>query len=86
MPSRAQYLAKILTERARDRAEANGRDQPTEADVTQIVEKVLAIEEGIVDSVKVKTVSAALPRTGQPTTRELAELAAFLDRYLSPGA
>lgn len=82
MPNRAQYLARILTDRARDRAEANGRAQPSEGDVNQVVEKVLATEEGITDSAKVRTVSAALPRTGRPTARELAELADFLGRYL----
>lgn len=82
MATRSQYLAKILTERARNLAEASGRDFPSDTELGRVVEKVLAIEEGIVDSAKVRTVAEALPRTTRPSSRDLAELAGFLNRYL----
>lgn len=82
MPTRSQYLAKVLIERTRHQAEASGRAFPADAELGQLVEKVLAVEEGVTDSAKVRTVAEALPRTVRPTDRELAELAGFLDRYL----
>jgi hypothetical protein len=82
MPTRSQYLAKVLIERARHQAEANGRTFPAEAELGPLVEKVLAVEEGVIDSAKVRTVTEALPRTLRPTDRELAELAALLDHCL----
>jgi hypothetical protein len=82
MPTRSRYLAKVLIERARLQAEADGRGFPADAELGRLVEKVLAVEEGVTDPAKVRTVAEALPRTIRPTDRELAELAAFLDRYL----
>jgi hypothetical protein len=82
MPTRAEYLAKVLIERARNQAEANGRTYPSESDLGRIVERVLAIEVGVTESAKVRTVVEALPRNVRPTPREMAELAGFLDRYL----
>jgi hypothetical protein len=86
MPTRSHYLAKVLVERARHQAEANGRAFPADAELGQLVEKVLAVEEGITDSAKVRTVVEALPRTTRPSPRELSELAGFLDRYLPLGS
>jgi len=88
MPDRADYLARTLLTRLHslegvlreDAAEENEKDRRR----AELVEKVLAIEAGVIDSVTVNTVLAAVPlaRRENFSDREKSEFAAFLRQRL----
>jgi hypothetical protein len=86
MPDRADYLAKTLLARMRslDAVLRDGSDTPEAEELRrriELVEKVLAIDAGIVDGPTNRVVLSAMP-TLDPrratTDKEQAEFAAFL--------
>ncbi len=90
MPDRADYLARTLINRMRsleealaDRASASDTDDAQRR--VELVEKVLAVEAGVLDGTMHRTFLAAMP-TAVPgkavSDRELKEFSAFLRERL----
>ena len=91
MPDRADYLARTLLTRMRsleevlaEDADGRGGANPTQRRV-ELVEKVLAVEAGVLDGTMHRTFLAAMP-TVTPgksiSDRELKEFSAFLRERL----
>ena len=89
MADRAHYLARTLVSRMASLEEVLREDAKAHGEVaarlTQLVEKILAVEVGVTDSTLVAVVESALPRRigRQPVPdREIARFAAFLRERL----
>jgi hypothetical protein len=89
VPDRADYLAKTLLTRLRslEGVMREGGEQSESAQDrrrTELVEKVLAIEAGVVDGSVVRTVLSAMPTVHREpfSDKEKAEFAAFLRQRL----
>jgi hypothetical protein len=94
MPDRADYLARTLLNRMRSLEEvlAEGADSyatnPTQRRV-ELVEKVMAVEAGVLDGTMHRTFLAAMPAVvpGKAVSdRELREFSAFLRERLPADA
>ena len=89
MPDRADYLARTLINRMRSLEAVLAEDQ-TAADTSarrrlELVEKILAVETGMLDGTLHGTVLAAMPALtpGKPVSdREVREFSAFLRERL----
>jgi hypothetical protein len=94
MPDRADYLARILIARMRSLEEALAdRSQADVATDTrrrvELVEKVMAIEAGVVDGSTHRLLLAAMPTVtpGTPVgDRDLREFTSFVRRHLPADA
>ena len=85
MPDRADYLARTLINRMRSLesvlAEDNTGASASAGRRLELVEKILAVEAGVLDGTVHRTFLAAMPAVtrGQPVSdRELREFSAFL--------
>lgn len=64
MPDRATYLARLLTTRLIDLRRATSEDDeraPAHIAPRDVVAKILAVEEGVIDQVTVERITAAAP-------------------------
>jgi hypothetical protein len=91
MPDRADYLARTLLTRMHSLekvlAEDEGRDAPHRR--LELVEKVLAVEAGVLDGATHRNVLAAMPTPGPKesvSNGELREFSAFLRERLPADA
>lgn len=90
MPDRATYLARTILSRVRSlegvlSEDGVRQDADRAARRAQLIEKILAIEEGVTSGATVRLVSTALPRvTSEQATsdREVDEFASFIRREL----
>jgi hypothetical protein len=91
MPDRADYLARTLITRMRslEEALADGGDGDNAKRRVELVEKVMAIEAGVLDGTLHRTFLAAMPTVtpGKAVSdRELREFSAFLRERLPADA
>ena len=91
MPDRADYLARTLLTRMRslEEALADGGDGDNAQRRVQLVEKVMAIEAGVLDGTMHRTFLAAMPTVtpGKPISdRDLREFSSFLRERLPSDA
>jgi hypothetical protein len=91
MPDRADYLARTLVTRMRslDAVLAEDNAGPDSRRRIELVEKILAVEAGVLDGALHRTTLAAMPATtpGRSVTdRELREFSAFLRERLPADA
>ncbi|MEJ1973304.1 MAG: hypothetical protein WDM96_12825 [Lacunisphaera sp.] len=90
MPDRADYLARTLINRMRsleealaDRASASDTDDAQRR--VELVEKVLAVEAGVLDGATHRLLLSAMPtlsRREAVSAREFAEFAAFVRQHV----
>ena len=90
-PDRADYLARTLLTRMRslEEALADGVEGDNAKRRVELVEKVMAIEAGVLDGTMHRTFLAAMPTVtpGKPISdRELREFSAFLRERLPADA
>lgn len=93
MPDRADYLARTLINRMRSLetvlAEDNAGSGGSAARRLELVEKILAVEAGVLDGTLHRTFLAAMPGVtpGRPVSdREVREFSAFLRERLPADA
>jgi hypothetical protein len=88
MPDRADYLARTLITRMHslEKVLAEDAGQGAARRRLELVEKVLAVEAGVLDGATHRNVLAAMPATGSRdsvSTGELVEFAAFVRQHVT---